>query len=531
MGRRFQSGHSIVFPVPSILNGQDGGPRTILVVGKANTSAYQPILYTRSSGAHGWWCEVDTTGGFHVNYGTGTTARNCGTATVSTASIWTFSKDNSGSVHPFGRIFTGASFATDSGDVDSGLTLVDGTAIDTSYGVQVGRWGNTGTDYAADLEIYFIAVWNSVVAGSALAALTKTKSGIIAGSPDYWISFEGSTTVDSVSGSPTVTGTTAVSDPSGFFGSGGLTQALPVASETSTAQTFGRRKTRAVPVASETATAVVLGARKSRALAPAGETSSALAPVASKRRAVPVALEADSAGTLGGRKTRGMPVATETSSASTILPSKRRALPPAVETSTAQTFGTPEGGLVQALPTAVETSTARTIVGSKRAELPPAYEYSTAVTLAGGAPEGSGVMNLGAIMDEMAARLRGAPSLAGRTFAYPPGSIKAPAAIVTYPTDYKYDLTYGRGMDRITGEVVIVVGRPTERQTRDRITRYADGAGPESVKALLDGDAGDYVNCDSVTVSDALFDGVQIGGIDYLAVVFSVDIAGRGAQS
>ena len=466
MGRRFQSGHVITFPVPTILNATDGGPRTVLVVAKANTTAYQPVLYTRSSGAHGWWFEIDSTGGLHANYGTGTTARNTGTVTVSTASLLTASKDNGGSVHPFGRNFTGASFATDSGDIDSGFTLVDGTAIDTSYGIQIGRWGNTGTDYAADLEIYFIAVWNSILTGAAIAALTKTAAALKAAA-DYWISFEGTTATDSAGGSPTITGTTTVSDPTGFFASG-LVQALPVASESSTAQAIVGSKRAALPVASEASTAQALAGKKSGALPVAGETSEAL------------------------------------------------------------TFGTPEGGLVQALPVATEINEARTIVGSKRQELPPAYEYSSAMTLGGGAPQGSGVMILGDIMDEMAARLRLAPSLAGRTFAYPPSAIKAPAAIVTYPDNYTYDRTYGRGMDQMTGEVVVAVGRPTERQSRDRLTKYVDGAGPESVKALLDGT--DYASCDTVRVSSATFDVVVIGGVDYLAAIFSIDIAGRGAQ-
>jgi hypothetical protein len=169
------------------------------------------------------------------------------------------------------------------------------------------------------------------------------------------------------------------------------------------------------------------------------------------------------------------------------------------------------------------------LAGFKRRELPPATRYSTAVTLAGGDEEGDRVMVLGDIMDEMARKLRLAPSLAGRTYAYPPASVKAPAAIVTYPEDYTFDATYGRGMDRMTGEVVVVVGRPHERQSRDLLTKYVNGSGPESVKALLDGGQGSYDSCDSVRVSGIEFDVVVIGGVEYLGAVFAVDIAGRGA--
>lgn len=137
-------------------------------------------------------------------------------------------------------------------------------------------------------------------------------------------------------------------------------------------------------------------------------------------------------------------------------------------------------------------------------------------------------MNLAAVMDELAVKLRAAPSLAGRTFAYPPATITPPAAIVTYPIDGAFDGTYGRGVDTMTGVVVIVVGRPTDRTARDRIAQYIDGSGPESVKELLDGDEDDYASCDGVRVADWETDVYTIGGTDYLAAVFRLDIAGPG---
>jgi hypothetical protein len=136
-------------------------------------------------------------------------------------------------------------------------------------------------------------------------------------------------------------------------------------------------------------------------------------------------------------------------------------------------------------------------------------------------------MNIGDVMDELAERLRLAPSLAGRTYAYPPGTVTPPAAIVAYPTDGTFDATYGRGMDRMRGVVVVVVGRPTERQSRDALAKYMNGSGPESVKVLLDGD--DYTSCDSVRVATWETDVYTIGATDYLTAVFELDIAGQGA--
>jgi hypothetical protein len=132
-------------------------------------------------------------------------------------------------------------------------------------------------------------------------------------------------------------------------------------------------------------------------------------------------------------------------------------------------------------------------------------------------------------MDEIQARLDTIPTLTGRTYAWPPGTITPPAAFVAFPGPGTYDLSYQRGADRSEGSCLVVLGRPTERSTRDLATGYADGSGTDSVKSVVDGD-GDYASCDSVTVTGWDFDVVTIGGTDYLAMVFTLDIIGRGGS-
>jgi hypothetical protein len=134
-------------------------------------------------------------------------------------------------------------------------------------------------------------------------------------------------------------------------------------------------------------------------------------------------------------------------------------------------------------------------------------------------------MILDDVMDELATRLGTITGL--RVWAYPPGSVTPPAAIVSYPSDYTFDATYGRGMDRMTLPVVVVVGKPTERSSRDLLTKYVAGSGAASVKAKLDGEG--YSSCHSVRVVSADFDVYTIGGVDYLTAVFDLDIAGQGA--
>jgi hypothetical protein len=134
-------------------------------------------------------------------------------------------------------------------------------------------------------------------------------------------------------------------------------------------------------------------------------------------------------------------------------------------------------------------------------------------------------MDLGDVMDEVADEL---DTIAGlRCFAYPPDSITPPAAIVSYPEDLAFDATYDRGADTVLLPVIVAVGKVHDRGTRDLVAAYCVGSGASSIKAVLE--AGTYTAFDSVRVARAEFDVVRIGGTDYLAALFDLDIIGDGA--
>lgn len=84
-------------------------------------------------------------------------------------------------------------------------------------------------------------------------------------------------------------------------------------------------------------------------------------------------------------------------------------------------------------------------------------------------------MDLGAVMDEIGDRLDTLDGL--RVYRYPPDNVQPPAAIVTYPDTYTYDETMRRGMDRITLPVVLLVGKVSDRASRDRISDWLSRGG------------------------------------------------------
>lgn len=135
-----------------------------------------------------------------------------------------------------------------------------------------------------------------------------------------------------------------------------------------------------------------------------------------------------------------------------------------------------------------------------------------------------GPLDIATIMDGMAAAL---DTIAGlRTWAWPPGKITPPAAIVAYPQTINYDATYGRGADTMIIQVVVLAGPPTERQTRDVLAGYLNGSGAASVKEALEAAAIDTV--DSLRVASVDSDVYEQGAAKYLAAIFDIEIIGSG---
>lgn len=135
-------------------------------------------------------------------------------------------------------------------------------------------------------------------------------------------------------------------------------------------------------------------------------------------------------------------------------------------------------------------------------------------------------MDLNDVCDQVAARLKTLDGV--RVYDHPTDQVTVPAAVVPVPEDITYDATYGRGMDRITLPVILVVARVSNRAARQKVGEFASGSGERSIKAVLE--SGTYTAFDDIRVSRADFDVVTVGTADYLAAVFTCDIAGRGSS-
>ena len=129
-------------------------------------------------------------------------------------------------------------------------------------------------------------------------------------------------------------------------------------------------------------------------------------------------------------------------------------------------------------------------------------------------------LDLNAVMDAFGLRLGTIPGL--RVYDYPPDSVAVPAAVVGYPDTVTYDETMARGTDSCTVTVTVLVGRISDRASRDALGAYLAGSGVRSVKAAVDGTLAGTVK--DARVGSATVMSVTVGGVDYAAAAFSVEV-------
>jgi hypothetical protein len=136
-------------------------------------------------------------------------------------------------------------------------------------------------------------------------------------------------------------------------------------------------------------------------------------------------------------------------------------------------------------------------------------------------------MKLDDVMDEVALVMGEITGL--RVSAYPPGSVVGPAGWVGYPQSIDFDETYRRGTDQFTDlPIVLVVGKPTDKSSREKVTEWSKGSGANSVKAVMEAHA--WESCDDLTVNACEFDAWEIAGVPYLVAMFTATVVGPGEE-
>lgn len=124
---------------------------------------------------------------------------------------------------------------------------------------------------------------------------------------------------------------------------------------------------------------------------------------------------------------------------------------------------------------------------------------------------------MAACMDGLAQLITDA-DLADNVYAWPAENVTVPCAVVSYPTDITFDLTFGRGADQATFPCYFMVGNSSDKSSRGALSAIL--AGVNSVKSALDGAHA----FGSVRVTDCKVQEVVVGAVTYLSAVFDVEV-------
>lgn len=127
--------------------------------------------------------------------------------------------------------------------------------------------------------------------------------------------------------------------------------------------------------------------------------------------------------------------------------------------------------------------------------------------------------DLTTVMDQIGVALATIDGL--RSFDFPPKSATPPFAFPAMPQSVDYDLTYGRGADRMSVKVFLGLADVIDRATRDALAGYAAGSGASSVKAAIESAS----IGSSVRVIKAEFGTFPLNGVTYAGAIFTLDIA------
>lgn len=106
-----------------------------------------------------------------------------------------------------------------------------------------------------------------------------------------------------------------------------------------------------------------------------------------------------------------------------------------------------------------------------------------------------------------------------------PDSINVPAAVVGL-LDLEFDASFNRGFDRASLDVILITGRMSERSAQNSLDSYLAGSGASSIKTVLENNKTLSGACQTLRVTTATSGSLQVGGIDYLAYRYRVELIG-----
>jgi hypothetical protein len=116
-----------------------------------------------------------------------------------------------------------------------------------------------------------------------------------------------------------------------------------------------------------------------------------------------------------------------------------------------------------------------------------------------------------------------------RVFDYVPDSTNIPtnnAFAIVGQLNMNYDFTLNRGFDSATCQVIVVVGRMSERNGQERLDGLLASSGSTSIKTAIEADKTLSGAVQTLRVVSASPGTITSANIDYLSYQYSVELIG-----
>jgi hypothetical protein len=129
-------------------------------------------------------------------------------------------------------------------------------------------------------------------------------------------------------------------------------------------------------------------------------------------------------------------------------------------------------------------------------------------------------LNVNVVREAIAESIRGVGGV--YAYSYPPDTAQPPFAYVDMPQSIDYDLSFGRGADRMTIQVHVGVTRSMDAAAADAIGELAATSGPNSLKVAIE--SGQFGT--NIRVARAEFAQIALNDATYAGLVLTLDWAG-----
>lgn len=153
--------------------------------------------------------------------------------------------------------------------------------------------------------------------------------------------------------------------------------------------------------------------------------------------------------------------------------------------------------------------------------LPPGSPANFAGVVWQGTPPPANPHSLEGVQTGLADALR---TIAGlRVYDFPSDRVEPPAAVLSLP-ETPYDVTLGGRSDELTFPLWVLVAKADDKAAYKEMIQYLEPEGTKSIRAVVEADRTLGGACDTVAVVNARPLFATVGGTEFLAVEFTLEV-------